>query len=164
MPNICLFLYKQLAKYLRHQINVTIMKQRLVYIDVLRGICIFVVAYTHFVQFCINDAPKTGIHQFLTLLFLQMFFFISGFVGYKDSEKWSLSEFKVFLLKKINTLFIPTICSMSLYQVVTKGSLDALWNLGGDISRSVERRLLVYRCSIFNRDSVWRYHGSNVSL
>ena len=81
------------------------MKQRLVYIDVLRGICIFVVAYTHIVQFCINDEPKTGIHHFLTLLFLQMFFFISGFVGYKDSEKWSLSEFKVFLLKKINTLF-----------------------------------------------------------
>lgn len=117
-----------------HQIKVT-MKQRLVYIDVLRGICIFVVAYTHIVQFCINDAPKTGIHQFLTLLFLQMFFFISGFVGYKDSEKWSLSEFKVFLLKKINTLFIPTICSMSLYQVVTKGSLAALWNfLGGYFS------------------------------
>ena len=94
----------------------------------------FVVAYTHIVQFCINDAPKTGIHQFLTLLFLQMFFFISGFVGYKDSEKWSLSEFKVFLLKKINTLFIPTICSMSLYQVVTKGSLAALWNWGGYFS------------------------------
>ena len=140
------------------------MKQRLVFIDVLRGICIFVVAYTHIVQFCINDAPKTGIHQFLTLLFLQMFFFISGFVGYKDSEKWSLSEFKVFLLKKINTLFIPTICSMSLYQVVTKGSLAALWNLGGGISRSVERWLLVYRCFIFHRDSVWRYHGSSVSL
>lgn len=146
-----------------HQIKVT-MKQRLVYIDVLRGICIFVVAYTHIVQFCINDAPKTGIHQFLTLLFLQMFFFISGFVGYKDSEKWSLSEFKVFLLKKINTLFIPTICSMSLYQVVTKGSLAALWNFWGGISRSVERWLLVYRCFIFNRDSVWRYHGSSVSL
>lgn len=128
---MCLFLYKQHSKYLKHKIKVTIMKQRLVYIDVLRGICIFVVAYTHIVQFCINDAPKTGIHQFLTLLFLQMFFFISGFVGYKDSEKWSLSDFKVFLLKKINTLFIPTICSMSLYQVVTKGSLDALWNLGG---------------------------------
>lgn len=161
---MCHFLYKQHFKYLINRIKETIMKQRLVYIDVLRGICIFVVAYTHFVQFCINDAPKTGIHQFLTLLFLQMFFFISGFVGYKDSEKWSLSEFKVFLLKKINTLFIPTICSMSLYQVVTKGSLDALWNFGGDISCSVERRLLVYRCSIFNRDSVWRYHGSNVSL
>lgn len=160
---MCYFLYKQHFKYLINRIKETIMKQRLVYIDVLRGICMFVVAYTHIVQFCINDAPKTGIHQFLTLLFLQMFFFISGFVGYKDSEKWSLSEFKVFLLKKINTLFIPTICSMSLYQVVTKGSLAALWNWGG-ISRSVERWLLVYRCFIFHRDSVWRYHGSSVSL
>ena len=38
------------------------------------------------------------------------------------------------------------------------------YGIWGGISRSVERRLLVYRCSIFNRDSVWRYYGSNVSL
>lgn len=50
------------------------MKQRLVYIDVIRGLCIFVVVYTHVVGFGMHNAyPKTSIHEFLTSFFLVMF-------------------------------------------------------------------------------------------
>lgn len=105
------------------------MKQRLVYIDALRGICIFVVVYTHLVGFCMDDMPTTGIHRFLTLLFLQMFFFISGFVGYKDTAKWTFGEIKAYFLKKVNTLLIPTACAMTLNQFVCKGSLVGMWNV-----------------------------------
>ena len=104
------------------------MKQRLVYIDVLRGICIFVVVYTHLVGFCTSDMPTTGVHRFLTLLFLQMFFFISGFVGYKDTAKWTSAYIKAFLVKKVNTLLIPSVCAMSLNQFVCKGSLAGMWD------------------------------------
>ena len=52
-------------------------KQRLIYIDVIRGLCIFVVIYTHVIGFGMADAyPKTIIHEFLTSFFLIMFFFM----------------------------------------------------------------------------------------
>ena len=132
------------------------MKQRLVYIDVLRGICIFVVVYTHLVGFCTSDMPTTGVHRFLTLLFLQMFFFISGFVGYKDTAKWTCADIKAFLVKKVNTLLIPSVCAMSLNQFVCKGSLAGMWDT---ISGGGKRRLLVYHSLVCHGVGVLRHHG-----
>lgn len=89
------------------------MKQRLIYIDVIRGLCIFVVIYTHVIGFGMADAyPKTIIHEFLTSFFLIMFFFISGMMSYKEGMLTDNRSLISYGWKKIRTLLIPSICVM----------------------------------------------------
>lgn len=89
------------------------MKQRLVYIDVIRGLCIFVVVYTHVVGFGMHNAyPKTSIHEFLTSFFLIMFYFISGMMSYKEGMLSDVSSLWKYIGKKIRTLLIPSIIVM----------------------------------------------------
>ena len=89
------------------------MKQRLIYIDVLRGLCICVVIYTHVIGFGMADAyPRTFIHDFLTSFFLIMFYFISGMMSYKEGMLIDYRSLISYGWKKIRTLLIPSICVM----------------------------------------------------
>lgn len=109
------------------------MKQRLIYIDVIRGLCIFVVIYTHVIGFGMADAyPKTIIHEFLTSFFLIMFFFISGMMSYKEGMLTDNRSLISYGWKKIRTLLIPSICVMGGGNLIVEGSLRTmlgLWNL-----------------------------------
>lgn len=109
------------------------MKQRLIYIDVIRGLCIFVVIYTHVIGFGMVDAyPKTFIHGFLTSFFLIMFFFISGMMSYKEGMLADYHSLISYGWKKIRTLLIPSICVMGGYNLIVEGSLRTMlgpWNL-----------------------------------
>lgn len=109
------------------------MKQRLIYIDVLRGLCIFVVIYTHVIGFGMANAyPKTVIHDFLTSFFLIMFYFISGMMSYKEGMLTDYRSLISFGWKKIRTLLIPSICVMGGYNLIVDHSLSTMlapWNL-----------------------------------
>lgn len=109
------------------------MKKRLVYIDVIRGICIFVVIYTHIAGFCMTKGyPKTGLHQFLTSFFLIMFYFISGMMSYKENMLPNIRSLLQFFLKKFRTLLIPSIVVMGGYAFLIEHSLKPMlqpWNL-----------------------------------
>ena len=109
------------------------MKQRLIYIDVIRGLCIFVVIYTHVIGFGMEDAyPRTFIHDFLTSFFLIMFYFISGMMSYKEGMLTDNRSLISYGWKKIRTLLIPSICVMGGYNLIVEGSLRTMlgpWNL-----------------------------------
>ncbi len=133
------------------------MKQRLVHVDVLRGICIFAVMYVHLAGYSVDDVPMTGVRNFLILFFIKMFFFISGYVGYKESARWDFTDIKAFFLKKVNTLLIPTICAMSLCQVVCKGGWTGLWDAisGGAIFLSSSKGGYWFTVSLFVMELVY---------
>ena len=83
------------------------MKNRLLYIDALRGFAILCVCVLHYCGFCLNLNYTTNIQSFLGAFFLPLFYFISGYVGYQ--EDLCLNNCIPFLYKKIRTLLIPTI-------------------------------------------------------
>lgn len=105
------------------------MKQRLVYIDVIRGLCIFVVVYTHVAEFCTGGMyyPKTSVHQFLTSFFLTMFYFISGMMCYKDDMLPNIRSLLHFLVKKVRTLLVPSVIVSGGYSLIVEKSLKPVF-------------------------------------
>ena len=53
-----------------------------------------------------------------------MFFFISGYVGYRERNDWNLFFVSSFLKKKIKTILIPTISAISLYILCVNAKVD----------------------------------------
>ena len=51
------------------------MKQRLLYIDVLRGIAILIVIYSHILLFCVGYSETSALTNLLRLYFLNGFFY-----------------------------------------------------------------------------------------
>lgn len=97
------------------------MKQRLLYIDVLRGIAILIVIYSHILLFCVGYSETSALTNLLRLYFLNGFFFISGFMAYKTFTL-SLLEMIKNIWKKITTLLIPTLITSGLYCAYVHGN------------------------------------------
>lgn len=77
-------------------------RQRIGYIDALRGFTMFLVVLNHVATLCWQLAPGTAsFHTYLTQIRMPMFFFISGFVLYKAGVEWNGSYIVNFFKKKI---------------------------------------------------------------
>lgn len=74
--------------------------KRVAYIDVMRGIGIFLVVFAH-----IHAAEGKSINGFIYTFHMPLFFFVSGFVYKKKEEK-----FQQFLRKKIAAIVVPYFC------------------------------------------------------
>lgn len=87
------------------------MKERLLYIDVLRGIAILTVVYSHILLFCVGYSETSFMTDLLRKYFLNAFFFLSGFMAYKKSPSLTLYQTGYFheLWKKVKQLLIPTL-------------------------------------------------------
>ena len=76
--------------------------QRIGYIDALRGFTMFLVVLNHVAALCwqlTSDTPS--FHHILTQVRMPMFFFISGFVLYKENVVWNGKQVVSFFKKKI---------------------------------------------------------------
>lgn len=105
------------------------MKKRIEHIDAFRGLCIFAVVYLHIILFCgLNTYQSSPIQVILKDFFLVGFYFISGFLSYKNDDTISsLINLRDFIVKKIKTLLIPSITIMALYCIIVMGSIKILW-------------------------------------
>lgn len=74
------------------------MIERFIHIDILRGLCMFSVIYSHILLFCIGYTETSLLTDFLRGFYLNTFFFISGFLSYKAN--WDFSTTRNFLKKK----------------------------------------------------------------
>lgn len=93
------------------------MKERIVYIDVLRGIAMFAVVYSHILLFCLQPYPESIFVSFLRKYMLSGFFFVSGYMTYKQIN-WNISVTLKYIYKKIKTLLIPTVVMGGGYIIV----------------------------------------------
>lgn len=73
------------------------MKERLLYIDVLRGIAILTVVYSHILLFCVGYSETSFMTDLLRKYFLNAFFFLSGFMAYKKSPSLTLYRQGIFM-------------------------------------------------------------------
>lgn len=85
------------------------------YIDILRGLAIFTVVYSHILIFCMIDYPESFIIELLRLFYLNGFFFISGYLFYKPIGTFSNDKLKEILQKKTSLILVPTLTMGFLY-------------------------------------------------
>lgn len=101
-------------------------KERLEYIDALRGFTMILVVFAHVETFMFSiDPNSTFVSSFFISFRMPLFFFISGFITYKENIVWNISYYLDNISKKIRVQLIPTLFFGLLYTY--------LFNLG-DIS------------------------------
>ena len=61
------------------------MKQRIEYFDLLKGIAIFLVVMGHALTMCIRGIDAAFLFKLIGQVHMPIFFFISGFLTYKDT-------------------------------------------------------------------------------
>lgn len=96
------------------------MKQRLVYIDCLRGLAMLMVVYSHVLSFSMGGLTPSPIGMWMRNVMLPLFFFISGFCIYKNSDVTRRLTIKAFchqIWSKTKTILIPTVVMFLLYML-----------------------------------------------
>ena len=103
-------------------------KNRIEYIDAMRGFTMILVVYAHVVFFSFGiDSSYPSFNQFFMIMRMPLFFFVSGFIFYKD-VKWTSKMTMQFIIKKfrvqiISTLIIFTIFVLFLHRDFLEGIL-----------------------------------------
>lgn len=84
--------------------------KRLVYVDCIRGLCILLVIYHHFILMGMRGFNyQSSVEKFMYFFFLPLFFFISGFFAWKTKKMWNLKDTFLFIIKKIRSILVPTV-------------------------------------------------------
>lgn len=83
-------------------------KKRIEWIDALRGFTMVLVVFSH-VELHMLEMPVTKLNDFFILFRMPLFFFVSGFISFKQNEFWNMSYFLTNVLKKIRVQLIPTL-------------------------------------------------------
>lgn len=81
---------------------------RIEYVDALRGFAMFLVVYSHVWTFCYHANSKGTFASLLSNFFLVLFFFVSGFVAYKEKQELTFVSVVKMLKNKAVQLLIPT--------------------------------------------------------
>lgn len=94
--------------------------KRLEYIDAMRGFTMILVVFAHIINmgYGITDSDAENMATFNNLFVrfrMPLFFFVSGFVLYKEERIWTLGEVKSFLSKKFMVQIVPTVIFISLF-------------------------------------------------
>lgn len=104
-------------------------KERIQYIDAMRGFTMLLVVFAHIETFSF-DYASTGKITFLGEMFqlfrMPLFFFVSGFIAYKAQVDWNIRYCKDLIKKKFRVQFISTaiIGLAYTYLILNKGPLD----------------------------------------
>lgn len=92
------------------------MVKRLEYLDAMRGFTMTLVVIGHVFAYCMKH--ENIINAELTNLRLPLFFFVSGFLVYKNDLVWNARNMYSFLQKKFRQQIIPTIVFVLLFSYV----------------------------------------------
>lgn len=90
---------------------------RLIYIDMLRGITMLLVVYSHICYKLFEDYPESSINNIFVTFRMPLFFFISGFFMYSDKIDCSLYSKR--LLNRFIIQLYPTILLLSVFCAIT---------------------------------------------
>ena len=95
-------------------------KQRLEWLDALRGFTMFMVVTNHIYGFGFDTNTKYSMFMSVCLLFrMPLFFFISGFLAYKASFSWNMHDTGQLIAKKLRVQIVPTIVFMTAYIAIS---------------------------------------------
>lgn len=89
-----------------------VVKERIGYIDAMRGFTMLLVVYSHILYFGYGPLfmeHRTTFNDVFTIIYMPLFFFISGFVLYRKIFECSFVNLFSILMNKFKTLIIPTV-------------------------------------------------------
>lgn len=85
-------------------------KNRLAYLDTLRGFTMLLVVWHHVADYSFNLKIEDSILMEIFISFrMPMFFFISGYIAYKELSYWTLNNTLSRTIKKAQVQLIPTL-------------------------------------------------------
>ena len=91
-------------------------KPRVAYIDAMRGFTMLLVVYHHFQTTGYHLSFEIDSFNSVFILFrMPLFFFISGWVLYKESRRWDFVTSKLFIIKKFKVQIISTLIFFTLF-------------------------------------------------
>ena len=82
-------------------------KQRIEYIDAMRGLTMILVVYSHICRFCLGDETM-GFNDVFFLFRLPCFFFISGWLFEQPDRQWNQVTIKNVVSRKFMVQIVPT--------------------------------------------------------
>lgn len=84
--------------------------KRVLFIDAMRGFTMFLVVLGHVFVYGLGYGEEESVLSSFFITFrMPMFFFISGYIGFKAIEKWDFDFYKKLLGKKALVQLVPTI-------------------------------------------------------
>lgn len=92
-------------------------QNRLLFIDAMRSLGIFLVVAVHVETFIYTDYVSL-LGKIITSFFMQLFFFISGFCAYKKEYNWSMNSCFRQIINKFTSLVLPTIIWGLIYNYI----------------------------------------------
>ena len=87
--------------------------QRMLWVDQMRAFAIITVVISHIFSFCIGGGNLSVISNYFISFYMPLFFFISGFVGYKKEYRQS---FTMEVVTKARQLLLPTLVFFCLFE------------------------------------------------
>ena len=91
--------------------------ERVEYIDVLRGVTMILVVYSHVAVWGFDQMYMAYNDIFISFR-MPVFFFISGWVFYKADRIWTSDTVKQIISKKFMVQIIPFLFFMHLYMII----------------------------------------------
>lgn len=91
-----------------------IQTNRLHYFDMLKGIAIFMVVMGHVITFCVREIDSTPLFKFIGQIHMPLFFFISGWFGYKTLETVNVNKT---LISRFKQLIVPMVVVSSIWVI-----------------------------------------------
>lgn len=108
-----------------------IRKERIAYIDALRGFTILLVVFGHINTFSFGyGGYNSNIASFFLAFRMPMFFFISGFVAYKEYAIWDKKYFLSQLRKKCRIQLVPLFVFFCAYNLLFSCRIPHFWKYG----------------------------------
>lgn len=101
-------------------------KQRIRYIDALRGFTMILVVWGHVMLNMGLGGYNTILGSIFLTFRMPMFFFISGYIAYKGLERWNLSFYKQMMRKKAFVQIVPALIFFTLFTICYHGSFNVL--------------------------------------
>ncbi|MBD5420785.1 MAG: acyltransferase [Bacteroides sp.] len=107
-------------------------KQRLRYIDAMRGLAILLVVFSHvtnaYVKMPITNGSFAGVYYMMTMFRMPLFFFVSGFFAFRMAEKWTWPTVRRVMTKKFQAQIVGLAVFSFLYGACVRGwKFHFLW-------------------------------------
>lgn len=84
------------------------MKERIEYVDKLKGLAIILVVMGHIAEKSMN-ITTTPFNIFYGSFHMPLFMFLSGIFAFKSFKEWNFHEVRYFITKKIKRILLPFI-------------------------------------------------------
>lgn len=103
------------------------LKGRLAYLDALRGLAIFLVVYCHVASISLGIPEGIGsTNDTVSLLHLPLFFFLSGFLMFREDRFQKLKPSWKYLVRKAGELVIPALFFVTLFALWMHRSAESI--------------------------------------